>query len=283
MRRCSGLVLLLFLAGGWPLAGQDLRLPARADSVKLAAIGDNGTGERPQYELAQQMEVFHARFPFDTVLMLGDNMYGRQEPQDFVTKFDRPYSRLLDAGVRFFAALGNHDKETNRSYAPFGMGGARYYTYTRGGARFFVLDSNIMDRKQLDWFEAALKESRDPWKICYFHHPLYSDAARHGSNVDLRVVLEPLLLQYGVQVVLSGHEHVYERIKPQKGITYFVAGSGGQLRRGDLLPSPLTAAGFDQDQAFMLLEIAGDELFFQVISRTGKTVDSGVIHRTPTT
>jgi hypothetical protein len=82
-------------------------------------------------------------------------------------------------------------------------------------------------------------------------------------------------------VVFSGHDHVYERLKPQNGIHYFVAGSGGKLRRGDLKPSATTAAGFDQEQAFMAVEIDGDELWFQTISRTGATVDSGtIVHRT---
>ena len=120
---------------------------------------------------------------------------------------------------------------------------------------------------------------RKTGRSCYFHHPLYSDAARHGSSVDLRVLLEPLFTKYGVNVVFSGHDHVYERIKPQKGIYYFVSGSAGQLRKGNMRPDDGTAAYFDQDQSFMLVEVAGDDMFFQVISRTGKTVDSGVIHR----
>jgi len=134
------------------------------------------------------------------------------------------------------------------------------------------------------WAAATLQAATEPWKICYFHHPLYSDAGRHGSNVDLRVLMEPLLVAGGVQVVLSGHEHVYERLKPQKGITYFVAGSSGQLRKGDLPPAaPDMAAGFDQDRAFMLVEITGTAFSFEVISRTGNTVDSGVIRRAGTT
>jgi hypothetical protein len=84
-----------------------------------------------------------------------------------------------------------------------------------------------------------------------------------------------------VQVVFSGHDHVYERLKPQKGIHYFVTGSGGKLRKGGLETSDSTAAGFDQDQAFLAAEIGGDDLHFQVISRTGRTVDSGVIRRVP--
>ncbi len=82
-----------------------------------------------------------------------------------------------------------------------------------------------------------------------------------------------------MNVVFSGHDHTYERLTPQKGIHYFVSGAAGQLRKGNLRPTDQTAAYFDQDRSFMLVEIAGDDMFFQAISRTGKTVDSGVIHR----
>ena len=112
------------------------------------------------------------------------------------------------------------------------MGGERYYTFNRRNARFFVLDSNQMDPKQLAWIDDALKQSQDEWKICYFHHPLYSDGGRHGPSVQLRVALEPLLVKYGVNLVFSGHDHIYERLTPQKGIAYFVAGSAGELRKG---------------------------------------------------
>ena len=223
----------------------------------------------------------HKSFPFDMVMMLGDNLYGRQQPSDFIQKFARPYAPLLELGVRFYAALGNHDRQENRDYEPFNMGGERYYTYARNNARFFVLDSNYLDAPQLAWIESQLKSATEDWKICYFHHPLYSDGKTHGSSVDLRVKLEPLFVRYGVNVVFSGHDHVYERLTPQKGIQYFVSGSAGQLRKGDVRRSPMTAAAFDEDQSFMLVEIAGSEMFFETISRTGATVDKGVIRRGP--
>jgi 3',5'-cyclic AMP phosphodiesterase CpdA len=161
------------------------------------------------------------------------------------------------------------------------MDGQRYYTFTRSNVDFFALDSNYMDRSQLIWLEQHLQASRARWKIAFFHHPLYSSAERHGSEKDLRRVLEPLLIQYGVQVVLSGHDHVYERITPQRGITYFVCGSSGQLRRGNLeRGSVLTAAGFDQDRTFMVIEAGADALHFQAISRTNTVVDSGHINWT---
>jgi len=274
-------VLLLLLAGAWAAGAQGLTLPNRPASLKFAAIGDNGTGELPEYDVGRQMVAFHERFAFEMVIMLGDNLYGRQEPKDFVSKFEEPYRPLLNAGVQFYAALGNHDNPSQEAYPPFHMGGARYYTYNKRNVRFFALDSNLLDAKQLAWIESALRQSSDDWKICYFHHPLYSDGKTHGSQVDLRVVLEPLFVKYGVNVVFSGHDHVYERIKPQKGITYFVSGAGGQLRKGDVRRSDLTAAQFDQDCSFMLIEVSGDDLFFQAVSRTGAAVDSGVVHRKP--
>jgi calcineurin-like phosphoesterase family protein len=257
-------------------------LPNRPGSVKFAAIGDNGTGDQPQYDVALQMERWHQRFAFDMVIMLGDNLYGSQQPADFVRKFERPYKALLDAGVRFYASLGNHDNRSNDAYPLFNMHGERYYTYVKHNVRFVVLDSNVLDPPQLAWLETTLRGANERWKIAYFHHPLYSDGGRHGSAVDLRVKLEPLFVRYGVNVVYSGHDHIYERLVPQKGITYFVAGASGELRPGNLKRSGATAAGFDQDRSFMLNEVADDELHFQVISRAGVTVDAGVITRTGT-
>ncbi len=258
-------------------------LAGTPDSLKFAVIGDSGSGQLPQFDVGRQLAAARARFPFELVLMLGDNMYGSQRPQDFVDKFERPYAALLQAGVPFYAALGNHDNQSNRFYQGFNMGGERYYTFVKKNVRFFVLDTNLMDAKQLAWIEEALGQSREEWQVAYFHHPLYSDGARHGSNVELRVVLEPLFVRHGVEVVFAGHEHVYQRSTPQKGITHFIEGSSGQLRKGNMRPTAMTAAFFDQDQTFMLVEIAGDEMQFQTISRTGRVVDSGVIRRRPTT
>jgi 3',5'-cyclic AMP phosphodiesterase CpdA len=262
-------------------AAQELTLPAAPASVKFAVIGDSGTGDPEQYQVADQMARFHAKFAFDRVLMLGDNIYGGQTPQDLVTKFSKPYKALLDAGVKFYASLGNHDSPNNRNYPLFNMGGERYYSVVAKNVRFIALDSDQIDPKQLAWLTDTLKNSKDDWKICYFHHPLYSDGGTHGPSVNIRVVLEPLFVTYGVSVVFSGHDHIYERLTPQKGINYFVEGAGGQLRKGDTTRSATTAKAFDQDQSFMLVEIDGDLLSFQTVSRTGLTVDSGTIQRRP--
>jgi 3',5'-cyclic AMP phosphodiesterase CpdA len=159
------------------------------------------------------------------------------------------------------------------------MGEKRYYSYKKGNAEFFALDSNYMDPQQIDWLNKTLHDSGAAWKICFFHHPLYSDGRFHGPDTDLRMRLEPIFQANGVRVVLSGHEHLYERIKPHNGIYYFVLGNSGELRPHNLRPSADTAKGFDTDRDFMLMEVAGDQLYFQTVSRTGETVDSGVIDR----
>jgi hypothetical protein len=271
--------LLLVGLAAWGVAAQPVALPSAPNSVKFAAIGDAGNGDPAQYDIANQMARVHATFPFDRVLMLGDNIYGGQSPQDLVKKFSQPYKALLDAGVTFYASLGNHDDPSHVHYPLWNMGGARYYTYATKNVRFFALDSNQVDQQELAWLDTALKSAPEDWKICYFHHPLYSDGGTHGSSVDVRVLFEPLFVTYGVNVVLSGHDHIYERLTPQKGIYYFVEGAGGELRKGDTRRSPMRAMAFDQDNSFMLVEITGDQLVFQAMSRTGMIVDSGTIQR----
>jgi len=262
-------------------AGQ-FAFPLQANSVRFAAIGDMGSAKQPQFDVANQMVKSRAAFPFEFVITLGDNIYTGNKPKDYEKAFAAPYKSLLDAGVLFYASLGNHDDTNQRFYKPFNMNGETHYAYTKRNVRFFVLDSTYMDPKQLSWLEGQLRGAgKDDWKICYFHHPLYSSAKAHGPADELRDVLEPLFVKYGVDVVFAGHEHVYERVRPQKGIYYFTEGASGQLRPRNLRSSsPNIAKGFDTDRSFMMVEIAGNDLYFQTISRTGATVDSGVIPRT---
>ncbi len=287
-------IAVLALSGTWlagfgaplPTVGQAqaaaiTQLPNKPDSFKFAVLGDFGTGDRPQYELATQMVRLHDRYKYGTVILVGDNLYGSERPQDFEKKFEVPYKPLLDAGVKFYASLGNHDAREQRYYKLFNMDGQLYYAFSpRPDIRFVALESTYLQPEQVRWADAELSSSHSKWKIVFFHHPLYSSGERHGSDVSLREVLEPMFLKDGVSLVLNGHDHFYERVKPQKGIPYFVVGSGGQLRKGNIdRQSGITAAGFDTDRAFMAAEIDGDDFFFNAISRTGQLVDSGQLRR----
>jgi hypothetical protein len=297
-RVCQGAVLLALLAGAGSAcrepvdveaaavaasqaASREIQLPNRTGSLKFGVLGDFGTGDREQYQLAEQMARLRTRFPLELVVTTGDNMYGSEGPGDFRRKFEIPYKPLLDAGVKFYASLGNHDSRGQRFYKLFHMEGRLYYTFSpKADVRFFALDSTYPTPEQIAWVGKELQASGSDWKIAFFHHPLYSSGDRHGSDVRLRQVLEPLFLKHNVSVVFTGHDHFYERVLPQKGIAYFVVGSGGKLRDGNIEEnSGLTAKGFDTDLAFLAAEIAGDELYFNAISRLGQIVDSGVIRR----
>jgi hypothetical protein len=263
-----------------PATTVSLVLPLKEGSVRFGVIGDTGSGTEAQAELAGVMRRYHGAFPFEFVLMLGDNLYGSETAVDYRKKFEDVYRPLIEAKVKFYAALGNHDETDQRKYEYFNMEGKEYYRIEKGGIAFYGLNSNYMDKRQVEWLEAELAKDTAKWKVAFFHHPPYSSGKQHGSDKSLREVLEPILLKHGVNLVLTGHEHFYERIKPQKGIYYFISGAGGKLREGGINSgSPLTEASYDKDLNFMLFEIDGDSAYFQVITRTGETVDSGVLAR----
>ena len=231
---------------------------------------------------------FRESFPFEFVLMLGDNIYeGPATPDDYRRKFEEPYRALLDEEIKFYAVLGNHDDPRQVAYAPFNMNGHRFYTFappvnlvTKIAARveFFGIDSSNLDRQQLQWLDERLAASNAEWKILFLHHPLYTSGRYSRSSRVHRWALEPLLIRHGVNVVFSGHEHIYQRSELQHGIQYFVSGGAGSLRLGDGVPAPYIAKTYDGDYHFMLVEIDGDDLYFQAISRTGATIDAGVLY-----
>ena len=286
MRRLLFLALC-FIAVPSLFAAQELRLPNKPGTLKFAIIGDSGQPGSGQNAIAKQLTTWRTRFPFEFVLMTGDNLYGSERPGDYERKFAIPYKPLIDANVKFYASLGNHDDAGQTQYKLFNMDGRKYYSFKpRNGVRFFAIDSNYVDPKQLEWLDKELAASGSDWKIAFFHHPLYSSGATHGSADLQRELLEPVFLKHGVNVAIMGHEHFYERLKPQKGVAYFILGSSAKLRKGDLRKSALTAYGNDSDYAFMLVEIDGDEMHFQTISDKGATLDAGSVRRTgkpPTT
>lgn len=257
-----------------------LALPLKDGSVKFAAIGDTGTGGKGQQQVADMMVRYWQAFPYEFVLMMGDNMYGGESPKDFEEKFSDVYKPLLDAKVKFYAALGNHDLALQAHYEKFNMNGKEYYRFKKGNVSFYALNSTYMDKKQINWLQEQLALDTSEWKVCFFHHSPYSSAKSHGSDDGLRKIVEPIFVQHGVNMVITGHDHVYERVKPQQGIYYFVSGAGGKLRKGDIKKaSPLTDKAYDLDLHFMLFEVVDDQMYFQAISRTGETIDTGVLAR----
>ncbi len=307
MKRSLRIVLLLtFVAftaasvlrgnGGWDKQPEQTPQGAAASpqgkktdhAVRFIAFGDMGTGDRNQYALAKRMAAWHDEDQYDTALLLGDNIYPDGNPDFLPAKFEKPYAELLRRGVRFYAALGNHDVKKGRdaqiNYPNFNMGGQAYYSFIKGDGvvEFFALDSTNFDLRQERWLEGALAVSKATWKLAYFHHPIYSSSKTHGSDKALRARLEPLFVRYGVAAVFSGHDHIYERTKPQQGVQYFISGAGsGKLRRGDIdRKSTFFAAGNDETSSFIFVEVTRDRFSFKAIDAAGVIFDSGVL--TPT-
>jgi predicted phosphodiesterase len=266
-----------------------LTLPNQDGSVKFAVIGDSGRGTPEQHAVAAQMAAFRQQFDFRFVLMAGDNIYeGPATPADYAVKFEAPYQALLDAGVRFFAVLGNHDDPRQVDYAPFHMNGRRYYTFTppvpvltrlQTRVRFFALDSLNLDREQLAWLDRELARSTAEWHVALMHYPMYT-SGRYGLQARRqRFSLESSFIAGGIDVAFSGHEHFYQRSTIQNGILHFITGGAGSLRTGDAQPSPQVERSYDRDYSFMLVEISDAGIAFQAINRLGRTVDAGSLRR----
>jgi calcineurin-like phosphoesterase family protein len=252
-------------------------LPGLSGSTSFALIGDSGSGDDPQKAVANAMlRYYTTAHPFTFVLLLGDNLYD----DDYQREFSAPYQGLLEHGVLFYAALGNHDRELEQHYKPFHMTDRLYFAFTEGNARFVALNSNHpADTAQLAWLDGAFGNTGTKWRISFFHHPLYSsgDHARESRD-SIRPALEPALVRNQVDVVFSGHDHLYERIAPQQGIRYFVSGGGGRSLY-DFHKSPFDVVG-SSEHHFMVVEIAGDQLFFAAITPQDRTLDCGVLWRT---
>lgn len=283
-------------------SGAPIPLPSQepeGDEFRFAAIGDSGTGGREQYKLAERLLKVQARTKFNLLLFLGDNIYESGSPKGVENKFIKPYAPLFFRGVEFRGVIGNHDALNENGVVLqqliFGMGVKTFYSFSKEDdlVEFFALDSTLLtsdkdhalSQVQLGWLESALSGSKSRWRISFMHHPMYSSAKKHGvgsSRQDemnrLRGMLEPLFVRYDVALSISGHDHVYERTKPQQGVQYFTSGVGAKLRKGDLgKTSPFYDYGNDQVRSFLLFSVAPESIRFWCIDVNGNVLDSGLV------
>ena len=251
--------------------------------LRFAVMGDTGTGDKFQLAVAKQMAAELERDPYTFVLMLGDNNYRSNFAKQAKAVFETPYEKLISEGVRFYATLGNHDQAdaaVQMAYPKFNMGGKLNYAFSPAGelAEFFTIDSTkvveIADTSQIDWLEKALKESKARWKIVFFHHPPFSPGKRHGDNPILDERLVPVLEKGGANIVLTGHEHFFARMKEQNGVNYIISGSGGKIHTGGIQPDPRMVAGNDAIHQFLSVALTHDAFSFTVIGENGETIYS---------
>ena len=195
-------------------------------SVPLLAIGDFGVAGSRERSLGAAMRRFEAQNDADALVTLGDNDY-TESPAAFRAAWGQSFGWLRAAGVAVAGSLGNHDVRVQRGryqFATLSMPGP-YYRRKLGDVELFVLDSNNVNAAQTSWLERALASSNVLWKVAVLHHPAFTCGSYHSHpNVVRRWV--PLFERYGVRIVLSGHDHNYQRFVPRRGVTYVVHGGG---------------------------------------------------------
>jgi hypothetical protein len=253
--------------------------------IRFAVIGDFGTGEQPEADVAALVKSWSPEF----IITTGDNNYPDGEAAtidenvgQFFHEFIVPYQGGYGGGAqenRFFPSLGNHDwyAEDAQPYLDYFTlpGNERYYNYVWGPVHFFVLDSDTnepdgadINSKQAAWLQSQLAISESPWKIVYMHHPPYSSGL-HGSIARMQWPYA----SWGADVVISGHDHTYERIS-RDGITYFVNGLGGRSKYLFFGPVDGSQFRYNQDYGAMLVEASETNIRFQFINRQGELIDA---------
>jgi hypothetical protein len=256
------------------------RTAPSADSdqpVRFLAFGDSGGGGDDQHALLEQMFTV----PYDLIVHTGDLAYDDGTMGQYEETVFGVYGGLF-RHIPLFPAAGNHDYKTLRG-APFrevfhlpGDSGEKWYSFDWGRVHFVALDTEDDYATQAAWLDRDLAANRLPWTIVYMHRPPYSSGT-HGSDKALRAKLAPILQKHGVQLVLAGHDHNYERMLPQRGVAYVVTGGGGVGTR-HVGKSSFTAFAEDVIH-FVHVEVGSDELILHAIDASGREFDSMVVPR----
>jgi 3',5'-cyclic AMP phosphodiesterase CpdA len=245
------------------------------------AFGDSGSGGADQQAVTSQLETV----PFDFMIHLGDIGYDAGSRGNLEDYFFNAYADILETFAAF-PASGNHEYNTEDA-APFreafmlpengGPGGIeRWYSYDWGNVHFVVLDTERTGPVQAAWLDADLATNQLPWTIVYFHRPPFS-SGEHGNDTNVQRYFVPLFVKHGVPLVLSGHDHDYERTSPIDGVVYVVSGGGGRGTR-DVGRSPYTAFSLAVCH-FVYLTISGDQLIGHAIDGVGQEFDSFAVTR----
>jgi 3',5'-cyclic AMP phosphodiesterase CpdA len=198
-------------------------------SFQFVVIGDFGTGDAAEYQVAAAIRNWAGRHPVDAVVTTGDNIYEDGNPDRFDEAWLRPYGWVRRRGLEVLAALGNHDVRTADGRPVMALLGmpAPWYAVELGPVELVVLDGNRPDDEDQRGFLAdVLGTSRTPWQVVVVHQPPYSCGDEHGSSEELQALV-PALHEGGADLVLSGHDHTYQRFPPIRDVTFLVSGGGG--------------------------------------------------------
>ena len=203
--------------------------------ARIAVSGDTGTRNAAQARVARRMAVEAKKEPYDAFIISGDLVYPDGDSSLTRRSVIDPYAPVLKDAT-LIPALGNHDVQSGEGMDILKRLGrdSAWYVEKIGPVRVIVLDSNrIGNAKQTAWLRKVLAEEqpRGTWTIAAMHHPAYS-AGDHGSDENVQRRWVPLFEQAGVELVVAGHDHDYQRSNEIDGITYIVSGGGAKLREG---------------------------------------------------
>lgn len=256
---------------------------AQTDRIVFAVISDYGLSGQPEADVANLVKSWNPEF----IVTSGDNNQNSRvyEMDDNIGQYYHEYiyrySGKYGEGSptrRFFPAIGNHDWAGNgvKAYLDYFSlhESQRYYEFVQGPVHFFMLDSDRNEPDGVDarseqafWLKKALAASNAPFKVVVAHHPPYS-SGKHGSTEYMRWPFK----EWGADIVLSGHNHVYER-SIVNGLPYIVNGLGGAgiYRFETVIPESIVR--FNQDYGAMRVEATSTHMKFQMITRAGLLVD----------
>ena len=248
---------------------------AQTQRVVLLAAGDYGVGGSRELALGMRIKSYEARNSASMLVTLGDNDYTRS-PARFRANWRRSFDWARRSGLRVSGTLGNHDYEVGRGRYQFkllGMPGP-YYTRRLGDAQLFLLDSNIVSDRQTAWLAQQLADSTATWRIAVMHHPPYT-CGGHGGNSAVQRRWVPLFRSHGVQLVLSGHDHNYQRFAGRDGVTYVVHGGGGaglyRLRGCPSSYPPRVRTRYEH--GFLSVSMGPDDLAVSAVDLRGRVTD----------
>lgn len=255
--------------------------PGGEPKYRLAVLGDIGEPGSRLAATARAVADLSEPVPYDALLLLGDNVYPAGDPARLDEIVFEPFGSILDGGTRLLAVLGNHDVADGHGRAQMqalGMPG-RWWAQAWGEDLLVVgLDSSDVDNPaQRAFLERTLAESDATWKIVALHHPPYS-AGYQGSSTDVRAAFSPVFERYGVQLVLSGHEHDYQRSVPIDGVVYVVTGGVARTRRTG--EDDFTAVSFSWHH-FVDLSVFEDRLLIRAVNQDRRVADEGRIPLPP--
>ncbi|MGV3760182.1 MAG: metallophosphoesterase family protein [Actinomycetota bacterium] len=239
-------------------------------ALRVAVAGDVGDSGRRIDATGRAMAAIEGEHPFDVLLLLGDNVYPSGDPDRLPDTVFQPFAEVLDEGAQLLAIVGNHDRpHADEQMEVLGMP-ARWWAEELGDVLIVGLDSNHTDDpEQRAWLEATLRDSTARWKIVAVHHPPYS-AGYQGSSDEVRERFVPLFERYGVQLVLSGHEHDYQRSVEINGVTYVITGAASGTRRTG--EADFTAVSFSW-HSYVELGIYPDRLVGRVMNQDNRVAD----------